>query len=522
MNNPHGTYQTRLTLSLEQEAFLNTAAGRYNHVERCLYADMRRTGKKAASFKNEYLIKHSITSKQFNAIAIMLDGKISSALELLKLHKQETEARITKAKKVLTKIRNKDTKHQKKRKLHSLGVKLADINQQIADQDPRICFGSKKLFKKQYHLKENGYASSDQWYFDWDEYRNSQFFVIGSKDENAGCVGCVASENQDGTFNLRIRSLSKVRGYLFVENVSIPYGQDIIRQALQNKQAISYRFLRDDKSWKVLISTGRQPAPQLSIKASGAFGIDINVDCLAVSETDRFGNLINSWVLPLVTYGKSTDQAEAIIGDVVKQVVALAEIAKKPIVVEKLNFSKKKAELEGENPRYARMLSSFSCNKIVQNIKSRAFKFGIKVIEVNPAYTSTIGAVNYAQRYGISTHQAAAIVIARRGLGLSEKAVTRTLVPVRNCSHVTFPVPVRKFGTHVWKQWHLIGKALKAELAAHFLSGGHKRPPAPLREALATYTRANELCPTRTLSAKSRHANRQFNCSTGVVDDIPW
>jgi hypothetical protein len=39
----------------------------------------------------------------------------------------------------------------------------------------------------------------------------------------------------------------------------------------------------------------------------------------------------------------------------------------------------------------------------------------VKMVKVNPAYTSVIGAVNYARSKGISTHPGAAYAIARRG-----------------------------------------------------------------------------------------------------------
>ena len=52
--------------------------------------------------------------------------------------------------------------------------------------------------------------------------------------------------------------------------------------------------------------------------------------------------------------------AEALIGDAVAQVVALAREAGKPLVIENLDFSKKKDQLEGEYPGRSRMLSSFA------------------------------------------------------------------------------------------------------------------------------------------------------------------
>ena len=60
---------------------------------------------------------------------------------------------------------------------------------------------------------------------------------------------------------------------------------------------------------------------------------------------------MNAWRVPLVTYGKNTNQAEALIGDAVASVVQYAQEAGKPIVIEKLDFRQKKAALEGESRR---------------------------------------------------------------------------------------------------------------------------------------------------------------------------
>ena len=73
---------------------------------------------------------------------------------------------------------------------------------------------------------------------------------------------------------------------------------------------------------------------------------------------------------------------------------------------------------------------------MLYQFRSPDFRAGVEVIEINSAYTSVIGAVNYAQELGISIHLAAAIAIARRGLGFSEKLSIRNgLVPTRNGSH---------------------------------------------------------------------------------------
>jgi len=218
-----------------------------------------------------------------------------------------------------------------------------------------------------------------------------------------------------------------------------------------------------------------------------------------------------------VTNGKTTNQAKALIGDAAAQIVSIAEGAGKPIAVEKLDFAKKKAELERTDPRYARMLSSFACNKFVSSIKAAAYRVGVGVVEVNPAYTSVIGAVNHAQSNGISVHMGAALAIARRGLGLSERVPKRVaVVPARDGGHVTFHLPARNDAKHVWSQWAKVRTSLKAALAAHGRSGFPKGKPAPLSDrnaGIGCYP---------AIHGEKRDANRQHNCSAGVtLHDVP-
>jgi IS605 OrfB family transposase len=221
--------------------------------------------------------------------------------------------------------------------------------------------------------------------------------------------------------------------------------------------------------------------------------------------------------IDLHTYGKSSDLAKALIGDAAVSIVEQARQAGKPLVIEKLNFQKKKAELETLNRKQARMLSSFSCNTVASHIKAAAFKAGVEVIDVNPAYTSVIGAVNHAQRNGISVHQGAALAIARRGLGLCERATVPVgLVPTANGGHVTFELPVRNRLKHVWTFWSKVRTNLKAAHVAHYRCADHQKQPPPLTPA----TRA--LGAIWSSTARSRGANRQQNCSADVLGDAPW
>ena len=344
----------------------------------------------------------------------------------------------------------------------------------IAAGRVRLCFGSKKLWRKQYDLKANGYASREAWLEEWRDVRSDEFFVLGSRDETAGCQLCVATVADDGTVTLRLRmpdGLAELHGkYLVVPNVRFASGHDVVLSALGSNteyavyrrehgekearvtalgQAISYRFKRDAKGWRVFATT---ELPELEITTDrwrGAIGVDLNADHVAVAETDASGTYVKAWRVPLVTYGKSNHQAEALIGDTVASVVEYARGAGKPLVIEKLDFRQKKAVLEGEPRKYSRMLSSFAYGKVKAYFLSRGYREGVEVHQVNPAYSSVVGRVKFMERYGLTVHQAAALVLARRYLGCSERIPRRWVAPMGNGVHIAFTVPVRKRVKHV-------------------------------------------------------------------------
>ena len=357
-------------------------------------------------------------------------------------------------------------------------TRLAALEADIAADRVRLCFGSKELWRKQHHLGGNGYGSHEEWRDDWRSARSGEFFVLGSRDETAGCQLCVASVADDGTLTLKLRLPDCLAGqhgkHLVIQGVRFAYGQEQVLAALESNaeylayrrkhgekaagatglgQAISYRFKRDAKGWRVFATTEMMDVAGVTDQRLGAIGVDVNADHLAVAETDASGNYVNAWRAPLVTYGKSGHQAEALIGDAVARVVEYATEAGKPIVIERLDFRQKKANLEGQSRKYSRMLSSFSYGKVKAYVISRGYREGVEVHQVNPAYSSVIGRVKFMERYGLSIHQAAALVLARRLLGCSERIPRRRVCPVSNGGHVAFTVPARKRVKHVWTYW---------------------------------------------------------------------
>ena len=516
-----GTYHTRVSCygGVERaagDAALSAYGELYGRVQRKLFADVA-AGSSAGSLKGAYLKRYGIPARMFNAVRVSLEGKVASVREQQKLRLEDLQRRMARAERQVSDAADcgrLDQVHQKKRRLANLRQRLSALEADIAAGRVRLCFGSKRLWRKQRNLEANGYASHQEWLRDWREARSDEFFVLGSRDETAGCQLCVATVADDGTMTLRLRMPDCLGGqhgkYLVIEGVWFAYGQEQVLVARQSNsdyvayrhqhgekraqatelgQAVSYRFKRDEKGWRVFVTTSMMGVPVVTDQRRGAIGVDRNADHLAVAETDASGNWVNAWPVPLVTYGKNTHQAEAVIGDAVASVVSYAKEAGKPVVIEKLDFRQKKAALEGESRRYRRMLSSFSYGKAKAYFISRGYREGVEVHQVNPAYSSVIGRVKFMERYGLSVHQAAALVLARRLLGCSERIPRRRVCPVGSGVHVAFAVPARKRVKHVWTYWGAISGQLRPALAAQHRLGKRRRRPNPVQAVVRGKTR---------------------------------
>ena len=379
----------------------------YGRVERKLFADVA-AGRSAVSLKSAYLRWYRIPARMFNGVRVSLEGKVASVREVMKLRADDLERRIGRAERQIALAVERgqpDRVHQKRRRLGNLKMRLATLEADIPADRVRLCFGSKGLWRKQHHLEANGYGSHQEWLADWRDARSDEFFVLGSRDETAGCQLCVASVDDDGTLTLSLRlpdCLAEQHGkHLVIGGVRFAYGQEQVLAALESNaeyaaywrkhgekaarqtelgQAVCYRFKRDSKGWRVFATTGLPCVPVMTDRRRGVIGVDVNADHLAVAETDASGNYVNAWRVPLVTYGKSGHQAEALIGDAVAGVVEYARGAGKPIVIERLDFRQKKASLEGESRRYSRMLSSFSYGKVKACFLSRGWREGWRYV----------------------------------------------------------------------------------------------------------------------------------------------
>jgi IS605 OrfB family transposase len=517
------TYQTRLHHSPLAEEVLRACAELFAHIEHCLLADTLK-GKTPGELKSPYLVKYGITARQFNAIRVKVEGKIASIKELRKMQISDLKEQIKALEIKISKLQKKPLLsllvHQKKRRLHKLQQRLEQLIKDQKEGKISLCFGSKKLFHAQFNLEMNHFKNHKEWLESWRHARTNEVFFLGSKDETSGNQTCTASIEEDNRLILRIRlpdALHEKFGkYLTIPHLFFSYGHPEILASLEDckqrqllaqakdsnyvnhGQALTWRFKHDKKGWRLLVSTSL-PTPQWKTnKDQGVIGVDINTDHLALVETDRFGNPLCKKTIPLNLHGKTKKQSLALIGDACAQVVSHAEQTLKLLILEDLDFQKKKRSLrETCSPSQSRKLSSFSYQSILTHLKSRAFGKQIEVRQVNPAFTSLIGRVKFAVRYGLSIHHAAALCIGRRFLNLSEK-VPRHLgkIPDGKDGHVALFLPVRNRNKHVWHQWRDLSKKVTAALAAHFRAKRSSSTPkvAPEIEIIPDLVGATPTC----------------------------
>lgn len=333
----------------------------------------------------------------------------------------------------------------------------------------------------------------------WHDSRFNQFFLLGSKDENNGNASCLFSKQSESLYSVKISipqfvitQLSLKSKYLIIDNINFKHNEKEILNsfALNNERklksqgyeekiklndltlldkdnkiikkseylkeegiAISFRFIKDtfndpkrfSTAWRILVSMDETKIKKsITSKSNGVLGVDINNGHFSIAEINRKKLLCKAFDIDYgfsdkIENANKTLRKESILKSV-KKIIEHAILTQKPIVIEQLDFDRKKSLLKEENElfnisaakRKNRILSSFAYSMIIETIKQLAYRNGIAVYEVNPAYTSQIGYIKYAKKYGISKHMSAAYVIGRRTYGIEELFERTEQVIVKN------------------------------------------------------------------------------------------
>ena len=217
------TYQTKLkndlivlknNSTMPVYEYFHQNAKYFGMLERKLFVDLYVRKKPSSDLKKLYCAQYKITARQYNSIKKQLDGRISSKVELSKLYMKELqdksktrlklihskEEQKVKLQSILLKMKGNEPNfhkkvkqyrnvkrsiHQKKRKLYSMNLKLEKLESDFKVEKFRICFGSKDLFQKQFHLKENG-LTFIQWKKNGKKKRLANSPLLAQKTKHSG------------------------------------------------------------------------------------------------------------------------------------------------------------------------------------------------------------------------------------------------------------------------------------------------------------------------------------------------
>jgi IS605 OrfB family transposase len=274
----------------------------------------------------------------------------------------------------------------------------------------------------------------------------NQAFIVGSKDESHGNQVC----QWDGdNLKFRVPSCLESKFGKYVESKIGDFPRNINR--LPATGAKTWHFYYKSGKWCVAVSFTPSEVKQVSRSVDyGCIGIDMNPGSIGWAYIDAVGNLKAHGQIPFKT-GLPNGQQQATIVKAGLDLAALATKYQCPIVGEELDFSKKKEQLRERGKKYARMLSSWAYSEFFKLLNYILSNRGIELITVNPAYSSIIGLVKYLRMYGLASDEAAALVIARRGMRLSEKipGSLTALVEVNSTKHV-------------WSLWNQLNKKIKS------------------------------------------------------------
>ena len=295
---------------------------------------------------------------------------------------------------------NEVRKYVKRNYMKSLGQRYlndAVTRASMLVQDNAL-FGSKKRWKQ--------LLSGELEKGAWQQQRNSQLYSRGDKAKQGNPN--IRIDLARGAIQINDPSQRGLwlKGKLFVPKKWSPdlgcYGVKLIYREGKFEATID---------WQI-------DGPKLLPTVAGCIGIDTNPDGLAVVDVTEDGNIrshayLKEQRLQFASQNKRDNDVRLL----AKRAVGLAKSKVKDIVVEQLNFKKGKKG----SKKFKRMRHNFLHKKIIDAVKSRAVREGVKVIEVDPAFTSILGNLKYAKQYSLNRHTAAALVIGRRGLGFLER-----------------------------------------------------------------------------------------------------
>lgn len=307
-----------------------------------------------------------------------------------------------------------------------------------------------ELFKAQYHLQENGFTCHAQWRANFIKKRDKTAYFLGAKCETA-CNQMFQlspvdyntllfnSKTDIGRYNLKVRTIDQIfqtnkiikGSCLFKYKFFETYLRKNLILKIENAiniEPLSYRVVLRGKKTYIQVNLPFEKSECVVNTQNGVVGLDFNDGFIQLGETNKHGNLVHLQKISLKFHGCG-NSAKSEIREKVAKIVSYCKEQNKHLAIENLYFLRTKSKTEKAKSQkgiqYNKMLHTLDYSRYKETVANACCRNGIRLIYVNPAYTSLTAKQKYCQQRKLGIHQGASYVIARRAQGFKDKCKTK-------------------------------------------------------------------------------------------------
>jgi len=327
---------------------------------------------------------------------------------------------------------NQAERFQKQRRLQALCSDLGRVMCERDDKTVRVVEGGNRLAKTRHNLAVAG-LTLPKWREQWDAAR-WRIAANGSPDEPFGNLTITVTPA--GEVSLRLpRPLEHLanakRGrYVLTHPARFSYREQERQERITGGRSVSYTLTRQPGREGVYMTAAwgiaPEPKPDGQTRADGpVVAVDLNDGHLAVRRLDAHGNPVGDPVRTEFDLTGTSNRRDAQVRHAITRLIHYTLVhGIDTIVVEDLNFTDARQqgrETMGRGQRgkrFRRTVSRIPTAVFRNRLTAQVSRHGLRLLAVNPAYTSAWGDHHWRKPYkNVTRHEAAATVIGRRAQG---------------------------------------------------------------------------------------------------------
>lgn len=333
--------------------------------------------------------KYDITQRTANSIISDAQGRLNALIELKRYEQKQLKLKISNLENnIIPKLVQKRDNNSN---LLNCGENVSLIKQR--NLRLKLCFGTKDLLKRNYQK--------------FKQKRDSQLSFVGCKSE----PGCnqqlqLIFNPKNNQFKIKLRKdfgfkKSKGKDKIVEGQVYFRNHKNKIVSILKNKNSpLTYKIIKNNNRFYLYCTFEIQLEKEdyLTRSSYGTIGLDFNKGFITLSETNNYGDLID---VDIFRYRfRSGKKTKTDLQKIANEVIQLSKEKGKDLCIENLNFKKTKSKTDSKiGKQYNQMIHSLAYSQFVNLMENSAFKNSVRIIKVNPSWTSWLAKKTLLSNY---------------------------------------------------------------------------------------------------------------------------